>query len=53
MDTLIEMPRKAASVVEWDLFEGRKKNIEFWDADGRTYLNSAFAPKQGRLFEVL
>ncbi len=52
MDTLIEIPGKASSVLEWDLFEGANKNIASWDADGRTYLNSAFVPKQGRLFEV-
>ena len=52
IDTLIEMHREGVSVVEWDLFEGRKKNIDSWDADGRTYLNSEFVPKQGRLFEV-
>ena len=52
IDTLIEMDRGAVSVVEWDLFEGTKQNINAWDADGRTYLNSAFVPKQGRLFEV-
>lgn len=52
IDTLIEMDRGAVSVVEWDLFEGMKQNIDSWDADGRTYLNSAFVPKQGRLFEV-
>jgi hypothetical protein len=52
IDTLIEIRREAVSVVEWDLFEGTKKNIDSWDADGRTYLNSTFVPKQGRLFEV-
>lgn len=52
IDTLIEMDRGAVSVVEWDLFEGTKQNIDSWDADGRTYLNSAFVSKQGRLFEV-
>ena len=52
IDTLIEMDRAAVSVVEWDLFEGTKKNIDSWDADGKIYLNSAFVPKQGRLFEV-
>lgn len=52
MDTLIEIPQKAERVEEWDLFEGTKKNIESWVADGRTYLNSAFVPKQGRVFEV-
>ena len=52
IDTLIEMHRETVRVVEWDLFEGIKENIDSWDADGKTYLNSAFAPKQGRLFEV-
>ena len=52
IDTLIEIHRQAVNVAEWDLFEGAKKNIDFWDADGKTYLNSAFVPKQGRLFEV-
>ena len=52
INTLIEMHRETVRVVEWDLFEGIKENIDSWDADGKTYLNSAFAPKQGRLFEV-
>ena len=52
IETLIEMDRGTVSVVEWDLFEGTKQNINSWDADGRTYLNCEFAPKQGRLFEV-
>ena len=52
IDTLIEMHRKAVDIAEWDLFEGTKTNIGFWDADGKTYLNSAFVSKQGRLFEV-
>ena len=52
IDTLIEMHRKAVNVGEWDLLEGTKKNINFWDADGKTYLNSTFVPMQGRFFEV-
>ena len=52
LNTLIEIPGRAESVEEWDLSEGTKKIIESWDADGRTYLNSAFVPKQGRVFEV-
>lgn len=53
IDTLIEIRQAVASVVEWDIFEGTKKNIDSWDADGKTYLNSTFVPQQGRLFEVL
>ena len=52
IDTLIEIRRATASVVEWDLFDGRKKNIDSWDADGNTYLNTTFDPQHGRLFEV-
>ena len=52
IDTLIEMDRNAVSVVEWDLFEGTKQSVNSWNADGRTYLNCEFVPKQGRLFEV-
>ena len=52
IDTLIEMHQKTASIAEWDLFKGMKEIVEFWHADGKTYLNSAFTPKQGRLFVV-
>lgn len=52
IDALIEMHQGGMRVAEWDLFDGAKKDINSWDADGRTYLNSAFVPKQGRLFEV-
>ncbi len=53
LDTLIELRRETTSIVEWDIFEGRKKDVDFWEADGKTYLNSVFVPKQGHLFEVL
>lgn len=52
IDTLIEIRRATMSVVEWDIFDGRKKNIDSWDANGKTYLNTTFDPQQGRLFEV-
>ena len=52
MDTLIEIRRKASYVVEFDLFQSRKENVAFWHADGKTYLNSVFTSKQGRLFVV-
>ena len=52
IDTLIELRQAVTSVVEWDIFEGRKKNIDSWNADGKTYLNSTFVPQQGQLFEV-
>jgi len=52
IDTLIEIRQPAANVVESDLFESTKKNINSWDADGKTYLNTTFDPRHGRLFEV-
>ncbi len=52
MDTLIELRRKASRVSEFNLFNAGKENVKFWHADGKTYLNSAFTPKQGRLFVV-
>ena len=52
MDTLIEIRRKASSVSEFDLFNARKKNVTFWHADERTYLNCTFAPRRARLFVV-
>ena len=52
MKTLIEIQRQAASVAELDLFNGRRENVPFWHADGKTYLNCTFAPRQARLFGV-
>ena len=50
IDTLIEIRRKALRVSEFDLFNATKENVTFWHADGKTYLNSVFTPKEGRLF---
>ncbi len=52
IDTLIEMRRDASRVSEWDLLKAARANVEFWHADGKTYLNCPFTPKQGRLFVV-
>ena len=52
MDTLIEIYRQVSRVTEWDLFKGTEETVDFWHANGRTYLNSAFTVNQGRLFEV-
>ena len=52
MDTLIEIRRGASSVSEFDLFNATKENVTFWHADGKTYLNCTFAPRQARLFVV-
>ena len=52
IDTLIEVRRDASRVSEWDLLKGARETVEFWHADGKTYLNCTFAPRQARLFVV-
>lgn len=52
IDTLIEVRRDASRVSEWDLLKATRETIKFWNADGKTYLNCPFTPKQGRLFVV-
>ena len=52
IDVLVEMHGMASEITKWDLFEGTKETVDFWHANGRTYLNSTFRVKQGRLFSV-
>ena len=53
MDTLIEIQRQAAGVAELEFCSTvEKKTSRFWHADGKTYLNCTFAPRQARLFVV-
>ena len=52
MDTLVEIAGEAAAVDELQLQTGKQVSIDAWHADGKTYLNCKFAPKQGRLFLV-
>jgi hypothetical protein len=52
LDVLIEIHGQASKVTEWDLFSGTEETTDFWHANGKTYLNSRFTAKQGRLFEV-
>lgn len=52
IDVLIELQHKASQVSEWDLFKETETSVDFWHADGKTYLNSSFVEKQGRLFVV-
>ena len=52
IDTLIEIQGEASRVTEWDLFKGTEEITDFWHANGRTYFNSVFTVKQGRLFVV-
>ena len=52
IDTLIEVRRDASRVSEWDMLKATRENVEFWHADGNTYLHSPFTPKQGRCFVI-
>ncbi|RKU22201.1 hypothetical protein C6503_04330 [Candidatus Poribacteria bacterium] len=52
MDTLIELNQEVRRIVEWHLFNEMKDHIDFWSADGKSYLNCTFAPRQARLFVV-
>ena len=52
IETLIELPEEVKRVVEWHLFKEMTKNIDFWLADGKSYLNCTFAPRQARLLVV-
>ncbi len=50
IDTLIEIQGEASRVTEWDLFKETEESVDFWHANGKTYFNSVFTVKQGRLF---
>lgn len=50
IDVLIEMRGTSKSVEEFCLLEGARTAVDFWHADGKTYLNAAFTPEQARLF---
>ncbi|RKU36786.1 hypothetical protein C6495_02975 [Candidatus Poribacteria bacterium] len=50
IDVLIEMRGTSKSVEEYCLLEGTRTALDFWHADGQTYLNCAFVPEQARLF---
>ena len=52
METLVEIRREVSSVSAFDPFNAAKENVKFWHADGKTYLNTAFTAKQGRIFVV-
>ncbi|MCE2416548.1 hypothetical protein J4G07_21435 [Candidatus Poribacteria bacterium] len=52
IDALIEIDREVSGVTEWDVFKGTEETVDFWHANGRTYLNRPFTVEQGRLFEV-
>ena len=52
IDTLIELHQEVRRIVEWHLFKEMKETIDFWCADGKSYLNCTFAPRQARLFVV-
>ena len=52
IDVLIETQGQASKVTEWNLFNGTEETVDFWHANGRTYLNRTFTAKHGRLFVI-
>lgn len=50
IDVLIEVQGTSESVEECCLLAGTKTASDFWLADGKTYLQCAFAPEQARFF---
>ena len=52
IDTLIEMTVFAEKIEEIQFETGKKLSSEFWHANGKTYMNCTFKPRQGRLFTV-
>lgn len=50
IDVLLEMRGTSGSVAEFCLLEGARTAVDFWHADGKTYLHASFMPEQARLF---
>ena len=49
IEGLIEIQGESAKVEEWETTSGEKSDIDFWHADGNTYLNCSFDCWQSRL----
>jgi hypothetical protein len=49
VETLIEIRGESEEVEEWGATSGEKSDIDFWHADGNTYLNRSFDCWQSRL----
>ncbi len=52
ISTLVEIIGEAEKVEELLLDTGRQKTLEYWHANGKTYMKCMFETKQGRLFVV-
>ncbi len=52
IEALVEINDEAESVKEWILQTGEQIPLTFWKANGKTYLNWALVPKQGRLLVI-
>ncbi len=52
IETLVEVYGEAESVEERLLQTGKRVQLTSWHANGKTYLNCTFGPKQGRLLDV-
>ena len=51
-ETLIEIVGEFKNVIELNLQSGKKMDVNFWHANGNTYLKCTFKPETGRLFTV-
>ncbi len=52
IDTLIEIRGEAVEVEEWGTTNDEKTNLDFWVANGNTYLNRSFDCWQSRLVMI-
>ena len=50
IETLIEIVGEFKNVIELNLQSGKKMDIDYWHANGNTYLKCTFEPENGRLF---
>lgn len=52
IETLIEIRGESDEVEEWSTTSGERRQIDFWHADGNTYLKCTFDGWQSRLVSV-
>ncbi len=53
IDALVEIAGEVENIKEQILETAKQKTVEFWHANGYTYLKCMFETKQGRLFYVV
>lgn len=53
IETLVELTWEVEQIEERILRSGKQETVEFWHANGKTYLNCMFEVEQGRMFIVV